>query len=400
MDSQTFILQLVLILFSARLLGEVAAYFTIPSVIGELLAGIVIGPSMLGLVELSNPIHLLGQLGIILLLFEVGLETNIIRLSSNSSQSMIVALGGVILPLLGGYFLCSVIFQLSNMVSLFVGCTLTATSIGITLRVLKDLKAHESKESEIVIGAAILDDIIGIVILAMLYEFATSGAVNLYNIAKVIAFIALFFVLAPISAKIASISIKKWDEKSEIPGLLPTIIVSMILLFAWMAHSLGAPELLGGFASGLALSRYFFIPFASFLGKSEEFSHTVHEQMKPIVHLFTPIFFVAVGLSLNLQLITWDSATIWLLSLGILVVSIIGKLLSGFLLHKESRLSQIIIGTAMIPRGEVGLIFANVGLETGILSNEVFTALILVIATTTFFAPLALRIIYKKSQAA
>lgn len=397
MEAQTFLIQLVLILLSARVFGEVAAYFQVPSVIGELVAGIVIGPSILGLVEISNPIHLLAQIGIILLLFEVGLETDIGNLTSAGGKALIVAIGGVVMPFLLGFLVSYYMFAFSVLASLFIGSTLTATSIGITLRVLRDLKKQSSSEAQIIIGAAVLDDIIGIVLLAVLYEFSVSGEINLWQAGKVLIFIILFFLISPLLAKIVSHVIKKWDENSEIPGLLPTTIVSLILLFAWSAHSLGAPELLGGFAAGLALSRQFFFPFATFLNESKKFSHRVEVQMKPIVHLFTPIFFVAIGLSLNLRTINWESSFIWMLSGSLIVVAIIGKLCSGFLLTGESRLKQLIIGTAMAPRGEVGLIFANVGLTAGVLKNDVYASIILVIAITTLVAPFALRWLYNRS---
>lgn len=399
MEAHTFLIQLVIILLSARLVGEIAAYFQVPSVIGELVAGIIIGPSILGLVEISNPIHLLAQIGIILLLFEVGIETDIGHLSSAGVKALIVAIGGVVLPLVLGFFISYSLFDFSLLASLFIASTLTATSIGITLRVLRDLKQQNSPEAQIIIGAAILDDIIGIVLLAMLYEFSVSGEINLWNTGKVLLFIILFFFISPILAKIVSQIIKKWDEKSDIPGLLPTTIVSLILLFAWTAHSLGAPELLGGFAAGLALSRQFFFPFGAFLHQSKEFSHRVEEQMRPIVHLFTPIFFVAIGLSLDLRDVKWESTFIWVLSGSLIAVAIIGKLFSAFLIKGESRIMQLIIGTAMVPRGEVGLIFANVGLTAGVLKNDVYTALILVIAITTLIAPFSLRWLYsyKKS---
>lgn len=398
MEAHTFLIQLVLILLSARFVGEIAAYFQIPSVIGELLAGIIIGPSILGLVAISNPIHLLAQIGIILLLFEVGIETDIGHLTAAGGKAFIVALGGVVLPFLLGFLLSYSLFDFSLLISLFIASTLTATSIGITLRVLRDLKKQNSHEAQIIIGAAVLDDIIGIVLLAMLYEFSVSGEVNLWNTGKVIFFIVLFFLLSPLLAKVASQIIKKWDEKSEIPGLLPTTIVSLILFFAWIAHTLGAPELLGGFAAGLALSRQFFFPFATFLPESKEFSYRVEEQMKPIVHLFTPIFFVAIGLSLDLKNVNWESSFIWLLSGSLIAVAIIGKLFSAFFLTKESRVIQLIIGTAMIPRGEVGLIFANVGLNAEVLKNDVYAALILVITVTTLVAPFSLRWLYRYSQ--
>lgn len=398
MEAQTFLIQLVLILLSARLFGEVAAYFQVPSVIGELVAGIVIGPSILGLVEISNPIHLLAQIGIILLLFEVGIETDIGHLSSAGIKALIVAVGGVILPFILGFLISFYFFDFSLLASLFIASTLTATSIGITLRVLRDLKKQNSHEAQIIIGAAVVDDIIGLVLLAVLYEFSISGEINFWHAGKVLLFIILFFFISPILAKAVSQIIKKWDERSDIPGLLPTTIVSLILLFAWIAHSLGAPELLGGFAAGLALSRQFFFPFATFLHESKEFSRRVETQMKPIVHLFTPIFFVAIGLSLDLRTVNWESSFIWILSGSLIIAAIIGKLLSAFFLKGESRIMQLIIGTAMIPRGEVGLIFANVGLTAGVLKNDVYAAIILVITITTLMAPFSLRWLYNYSK--
>lgn len=398
MEAHVFLIQLALILFSARVFGEIASYFQIPTVIGELIAGIFIGPSFLGLIELSTTMHLLAQIGIILLLFEVGLETDIGRLASSGTKALLVAVGGVILPFLSGLFVSYYLFNFNLLASLFIGSTLTATSIGITLRVLRDLKKQNSHEAQIIIGAAVLDDIIGIILLSMLYEFSSSGVINFWNAGKVLVFITLFFLISPIAAKWVSQTIKKWEERSDIPGLLPTTIVSLILLFAWMAYQFGAPELLGGFAAGLALSRRFFFPFAPFIQEAPEFSQRVEEQIKPIVHLFTPIFFVAIGLSLNLKTIDWDSTFIWLLTGSLFFVAIIGKMLSGFLLIKEKSKTQWIIGTAMIPRGEVGLIFANVGLTAGVLRNDVYASIIIVITLTTLLAPLALRYMYGKAD--
>lgn len=398
MEAHTFLIQLVLILFSARIIGEIAAYFKAPSVIGELIAGILIGPSVFGLIEISPPIHLLAQIGIILLLFEVGIETDIGRLTSSGIKACVVAIGGVVLPFILGFCISYFLFNLSLLASLFIGSTLTATSIGITLRVLRDLKKQNSHEAQIIIGAAVLDDIIGIILLAMLYEFSQSGTVDIWNAGKVLLFIILFFLISPIAAKCVSQTIKKWDEKSDIPGLLPTTIVSLILLFAWIAHQLGAPELLGGFAAGLALSRQFFFPFAAFLHEAPEFSHRVEEQIKPIVHLFTPIFFVAIGLSLNLKVINWSSLFIWMITGLLFISAIIGKLASGFLLKKETFSTKLIVGTAMIPRGEVGLIFANIGLTAGIFKDDIYASIILVIALTTLLAPFALRYICRSTE--
>lgn len=398
MEVHSYLIQLVIILLSARLVGEVASRIRIPPVIGELCAGIIIGPTLLGWVETSDFIYLLAQIGIILLLFEVGIESDIGKLSSAGYRALSVAVVGAVLPFGSGFFLCKYLFDLSLIISLFVACTLTATSIGITLRVLRDLKSQNTEEAQIIIGAAVLDDIFGIVLLSMLYEFAIAGEINFWNTGKVIFFIAIFFLIAPIAAKFISQIVKKWEEKTEIPGILPTMIISIILFFAWLAHLLGAPELLGGFAAGLALSRQFFFPLGVFLHESETFNHRVEEQMRPIIHLFTPIFFVVIGLSLNLREIDWGSPFVWSLGGGLIVVGVLGKLLAGFSLKNTNPLSKLIIGTAMVPRGEVGLIFANVGLSLGVLKNDIYATIILVIAITTLVAPFFLRFLFAKSE--
>ena len=391
---QDFFLQLVIILFAARFFGELVARFNIPSVIGELFAGILIGPSILNLIEPTETIKLLAEIGIILLLFEVGLETDLTRLAKTGFRPFVVAIGGVVIPFVLGFFVSYQLFQLNMLISLFIASTLTATSIGITIRVLTDLKRQTGNESQIVLGAAVIDDIIGIILLSVLYEFSKGGGVNFFDVGKIAIFILLFLILAPLAAKLISSLIRYYERQSDIPGLLPTTIVSLILFFAWLAHKVGAPELLGGFAAGLALSSRFLIPGIKFFQIGPEFSHKVESQMKPIVHLFTPIFFVTVGLSLNLQEINWYSTFIWLLSLSLLFVAILGKLSSGFLLFTDTKWMKWAVGLAMIPRGEVGLIFAEVGRTNKILDNDLYAVLIIVIAITTMFTPFAMRYFY------
>lgn len=390
-----FFIQLVLILFSARFLGELVARFKIPSVIGELFAGVLLGPSLLNLVQPTDTIKLLAEIGIVLLLFEVGLDTALSRLVKTGLSAFYSAFAGVVSPFILGYGVSYYILQLPLLPSLFIGSTLTATSIGITLRVLSDLKQQTSRESQIVLGAAIIDDIIGIVLLSVLYEFSVSGVVDVFNAGKILLFILVFLILAPILTKIISSIIKYYDDVSEIPGLLPTTIVSLLLFFAWLAHAFGAPELLGGFAAGIALSSSFILPLPKLLQTDAKFSHRVETQMKPIIHLFTPIFFVNIGLSLNLQDVAWGSTFVWIAAFSLLFVAVIGKLLAGFILVKETRFIQWAVGIAMIPRGEVGLIFAEVGKDNGVLTHEIYTTLIIVIALTTLLSPFALRIFYK-----
>jgi len=398
MEIHTFFIILLAMLLSARVLGELASRLGAPPVIGELLAGVLLGPSLLGWVEPTPVIRLLAEIGIILLLFEVGLETDVMRLARTGLKPVIVALVGVIAPLAGGFGVAYLLFDLPMLVALFIGGTITATSIGITVRVLTDLKRQHSQEAQIVLGAAVLDDIVGVVLLALLYEFSKSGGVSLTNTGKVVAFIALFMVLAPFAAKLMAEVIRRFERKSQIPGLLPTTVVSLVLFFAWLSHAMGAPELLGGFAAGLALSRRFALPMGVAIGTDPEFAHRMEEQMRPIIHLFTPIFFVMVGLSLNFSVIDWGSPFVWSFSLTLFVVALFTKLMSGLFI-REPFARRIAIGLAMVPRGEVGLIFAELGRSTGIFTPEVYAGLILVIAFTTLLPPFALKIFYRRFPA-
>jgi len=395
MQAHDFFLHLLLILLTARIFAELAAAMKFTPVIGELFAGIVLGPSLFGWIEPVQAIRLMAETGIIMLLFEVGLETDVRRLVKSGTKSVIVAISGFLLPFLFGYLLASQLFGLSNLVSLFIGGTLTATSIGITVRVLRDLGFQQGKEGQIVLGAAVLDDVLGVLLLAMLYEFSLGGGISVINAGKVAMFITAFFVIAPFAAKMMAQLIKRIHKHAETPGLIPTMVVVLILFFAWLAHVLGAPEILGGFAAGLALSRRFFFPFGVSLHKDEKFAQVVENQLKPIIHLFTPIFFVMVGLSLNFREIDWSSSFIWGFSGSFLLIAILGKMLGPLLIRNEGH-SNIMVGMAMVPRGEVGLIFAELGRETGILNNEVYAGMIIVIALTTILPPFVMKWFYRK----
>ncbi len=390
-----FFLHLLVILVTARVFAELATRLGSPSVIGELLAGVVLGPSLLGWLEPVQAIRLLAEIGIILLLFEVGLETDLVRLARTGVKSALLASGGFVFPFLLGYGVAVYLFDLPMLVSLFIGGTLTATSIGITVRVLADLGRQREREGQIVLGAAVLDDVLGVVLLALLYEFSTGGGINFGNAGKVTLFIAAFFVLAPIAAKLMSLIIQHFDKASEIPGMIPTMIVALVLFFAWLAHALGAPELLGGFAAGLALSRRFFLPLGAAMHGNADFAHRVEQQMKPIVHLFTPIFFVMVGLSMNLRAIAWSSPFIWAFSGTLLAAAVAGKM-AGALLVREPGPVRAALGLAMVPRGEVGLIFAELGRSTGILDATVYAGMVIVIALTTLAPPFALKWFYRR----
>ena len=395
MDTSSVILNIAIILIAARIFGEIVAYLGAPSVIGEIVAGIILGPTAFDLIPVDGMIRVLAEIGIIMLLFQIGLETHIGDLLESGRKSVIVALGGFILPFVACFALSYYLFALPQMVSLIIAGTMTATSIGITMRSLSDLGRKDSREGRIVLGAAVLDDILGVLLLAVLFDFSQNGGIDLTSAGRIFLFMAVFFLIAPTTAKSISYLIRRFESVSLIPGMVPTCIVSLVLFLAWLSHAIGIPELLGGFATGLALSQRFFIPFGVSLRADPEFSDHIHEQMKPIIHLFTPMFFVMVGVSLDLSAIDWSSQFFWYFSISLTAVAIVSKM-GGALFIRERIARRIAIGMSMVPRGEVGLIFAELGRTTQVLNNEIYATLVMVIAYTTLFTPFWLRLFYHK----
>lgn len=395
METHDFFLTLFLILIVARFLGELFARFDIPSVLGELFAGILLGSSILGIVQPNEILKILAEIGIILLLFEVGLETDFKRLKDAGLKSFIVAILGVVLPFSFGLTLAYYVFHLSFDISLFIAGTLTATSIGITLRVLKDIHMEKTNIAQIVIGAAVLDDIIGIILLVFIYDFSISHETNFSHTLSVAGMVLMFLVLAPLLAKTLSFIIHKFHGKHLVPGYIPTIIISLILLFSYLSHLVGAPAILGSFAAGIALSRRFFLPFGAFLSTNETLLKDVQSNMTPIIQIFTPIFFVMVGLSMDLRIIDFSSSSFWIMGLSFISIAFISKFIGAFFIFQKSIRNNAIIGVSMIPRGEVGLIFAEMGRVNGILPNDIYAMLIFVIIITTVVPPFLLKKYFK-----
>ncbi len=395
MEIHQFFLMLFLILITARFLGELFARMGIPSVLGELTAGILLGASVLDIIHPNEVLKLLAEIGIILLLFEVGMETDLKRLTNVGTKSLIVALFGVIFPMTGGILTSLYLFGFPMDVALFVGGTLTATSIGITLRVLKDIDRQQTNIAQIVIGAAIIDDVIGIILLVFIYDFSISHEFTFENTLSVTGLVLTFLFLAPIAAKLFATLMRKFHGRERVPGFIPTIIISLILFFAFLSHSFGAPEILGSFAAGLALSRRFFLPFGAGIHTDEHFSRKVEESMTPIIQIFTPIFFVMVGLSMDLTVIDFSSWDFWLMGIAFTLIAVFGKYLGAFMITQNCRTNNMLIGISMIPRGEVGLIFAEMGRVGGILPNDVYAMLIFVIVITTIVPPFLLKWLFK-----
>ncbi len=396
-----FFLVFVAILAAAKIFGELAERIQQPAVLGELIAGVVLGASVFGVIPADGTLHevieLLAEVGVAILLFEIGLETDLKEMFRVGAAAATVAAVGVAAPFLLG-FLFWILTEpaigahaasVSNtMVAVFVGATLTATSVGITARVLTDLGQIHTREARVVIGAAVVDDVLGLVILAIVSGLAAGAALSIFDIGLKFAVAVGFLVAAVIIGNVIAPKLFGLIDRMQVRGVLLASAVSFALLFAALAGLAGSAMIIGSFAAGIVLSN------------TNQFD-VITERTKPVADIFTPIFFVSVGSSVDVSLfLPWsESFNLSVLGVGfaLLLIAIVGKVVSGYSVGWGKRkLSHLAIGVGMIPRGEVGLIFAHLGLSNGILSSETFSAILIMVMLTTFLAPPLLKPIFRR----
>ena len=374
MDVAQFLLALIAIFVAAKLFGELAERLGQPAVLGELVGGMIVGVSGLHLVDPHDAtIHLLSELGVILLLFLIGLETDLGKLMSVGGSATAVAIVGVLLPLAGGIAFGEFL-GLRMMVSVFLGASLTATSVGITARVLSDLGHLQDDESQVVLGAAVVDDIIGLVLLTLVGTLAAGGALTFLGVGRVI-LVAFGFVIVAIvvGSQLAPRLIRVIDRIEMQRGLFFSAIVFMLLL-AFLAQKVGSAVIIGAFAAGLVLAR---------TERGRDIAREVHD----VAQFFIPIFFVVVGAAVDVKSMT--GRFLWI-GLALTAIGILGKVAAGYVVWKKG-LRRTVIGVGMIPRGEVGLIFAQIGLSSALLSAGLYSAVALMVMLTTFITPPLLR---------
>jgi Kef-type K+ transport system membrane component KefB len=373
-DVAQFLLALIAIFVAAKVFGEIAERLGQPAVLGELVGGVIVGVSGLHLVDPHDAtIHLLSELGVILLLFLIGLETDLRKLMEVGGSASAVAIVGVLLPLAGGIAFGQFL-GLRMMVSVFLGASLTATSVGITARVLSDLGHLKDDESQVILGAAVVDDIIGLVLLTLVGTLAAGGALTFLGVGRVI-LVAFGFVIAAIlvGSQLAPRLIRVIDRIEMRRGLFFSSVVFMLLL-AYIAQKVGSAIIIGSFAAGLVLAR---------TERGREIEREVHD----VAQFFIPIFFVVVGAAVDVK--SMRGELLWI-GLGLTVIGILGKVAAGYVVWKKG-LRRTVIGVGMIPRGEVGLIFAQIGLTTQLLSAGLYSAVALMVMLTTFITPPLLR---------
>jgi Kef-type K+ transport system membrane component KefB len=393
MDVHSIFLYLAVILFLARVFGDTFGRFGLPSVLGEIFVGVFLGQSVLGLIPVNDIIRILAEIGVILLLFQVGLEADIHQLRKVGVSAFVVAFIGAFTPMFLGTLLAFYVFKLSFLTSLFIGGTLTATSIGITVRVLEDLGRLKERFAQIVLGAAVLDDIFGVVVLAGLFEFSKESTIHVNALFILILYIGTFFFLSPVLALLLARLIKFLSRSLNTLDFIPPTVLAMVFLFAYLAHVFGSPEILGAFTVGLALSRRFALPFGLFLKTDEHMAELIEKTLRPLVWVMTPIFFVFVGLQLNLRAIDFSQGAFWIFSSLLFIVAVLGKVVSGFFV-KGSVHERLLIGFSMLPRGEVGLIFAEFGRMSRIYDDLLYAVIIFVVAMTTLMSPLMLKFLH------
>ncbi len=387
LEPSQFFAILVVMLTAAKIGGVLAQRIGQPAVLGELLAGIVVGGSVFGLVDPHvNTIHLLAELGVIVLLLAIGLETDLASLMKVGGAAALVAIVGVVAPFGLGYAGCRMM-GLTNIQSIMAGATLTATSVGITARVLSDLGRLSSKEGQVILGAAVIDDVLGLIILAVVAGMVDGGEASASMVGIVTLKAFGFLAGALLLGRLIVPWIVKQVDRLDLPGGLMSLAMILALALAWLADLAGSAPIIGAFAAGLLLA-----------GTVKR--HDIERDVTRLGYFFVPLFFVAVGAMVDLSALdprVPGAGRAIGVGVMLVVVGVIGKFIAGYA-APQFKGDRRIVGVGMIPRGEVGLIFAQMGLAKGVLDEALFGAVTLMVVVTTFLAPPLLRALIVKSD--
>lgn len=414
------LLSLVCIYLAAKIGGELCARINLPPVLGELVGGVVIGISALNLLvspgavgvpedsliirflettaglspELapsvfageSEVISVLSELGVILLLFEIGLESDLKELIRVGPQAAVVAVVGVVAPFAAGTAGLIAFFGVPTIPAIFAGAALTATSIGITAKVLAEIQQLKSKEGQIIIGAAVLDDVLGIIVLAVVASLAKTGEIEIAQVIYLIIGAATFLIGAIFLGRLISPLFVSLVNQMQTRGQL--ILSSLVFAFilSYIAAAIQLEAILGAFAAGLILAE-------------TEKRHELEKQVIPIADMLVPVFFVTVGAGTDLSVLNPavpSNREGLIIAAFLVVVAIIGKVITGFTVFGQEQVNRLAIGVGMIPRGEVGLVFAGVGSASGVLSESLDAAIIVMVILTTFVSPPLLRVVFQR----
>ncbi|MFH0326281.1 cation:proton antiporter [Clostridium perfringens] len=385
MISYEFLFDLALILISTKLFGLITKKIRMPQVVGALVAGVVLGPAFLNVLSETEFIQNLAELGVIVLMFTAGLETDINQLKKTGKASFIIAVLGVIIPLVGGFFIAS-IFNKGNDVNtilqnVFIGIILTATSVSITVETLKEMGKLNTRAGNAILGAAIIDDILGIIALTI----TTSLADPSINVIIVLIKIVMFFIFAGFAGYLFHWAFIKLDEKYQ-RDLRRFVIIAFVfcLLLSFCAEEFfEVADITGAFIAGLVISD----------SNRSKYLNSRFETLSYM--LLSPIFFASIGIKIKLTAMT---KTIFIFSILLLLVAILSKVFGcalGAKICRYSNIEAIQIGTGMISRGEVALIVANKGIAMGLMLQEFLAPVVIMVVVTTIVTPILLKVVFK-----
>lgn len=416
------LLTLVAIYLASKLGAEISKKLDFPPVLGELVAGVIIGVSALHLVifpegglqatdsvvmsvlqwtngltpeglnsvfqSQSEVISVLAELGAIVLLFEIGLESDLRQLQAVGAQATIVAFVGVAVPFAAGTVGLMMLFNVAAIPAIFAGAALTATSIGITSKVLAELGRLKSREGQIIVGAAVIDDVLGIIVLAVVASLAKTGEVDVMNVIYLIVSATAFLLGAILLGGIFNQTFVTLVVKLETRGniVIPAFIFAFFMAF--LGNAIHLEAILGAFAAGLVLDE-------------TDARSELDELVKPIADLLVPIFFVTVGARADLSVLNPavpENRSGLAIAVFLIVVAIVGKIATGWSVFGQPGINRLAIGVGMIPRGEVGLVFAGIGSASGVLDKPLEAAIIIMVILTTFLAPPFLRVAFGQSE--
>lgn len=369
--------QLAIILIAARIAGEGFQRVRASPVIGEILAGVVLGGSFLGLIPNGPDLHLFAEMGIIFMILLIGLETHVSQLRRIGKTAIVVALMGVMVPFSAGYILGGALAYPWK-TSLFLGSILTATSVAVTVRTFVDLGMARSSVSQTILAAAIIDDILGLLVLAVVLAFTGTGGGGLAS--KLGRAGLFFFIIFPLGWWLVP-RVIAWVRRMEGEGAIFTVVLGITFLFAFLSHWAGLASLIGAFLIGLIFGQ---------LPEAER----VSEEMKPLYYFLAPVFFVSIGVQVDL----WEFSTAIVFALLLTLAAIITKVIggqAGAYLGGLSLKKGLIIGVGMVPRGEVGLIVAGIGRQWHLIDDAVFSASAFMCLLTILLPPLFIKLLIK-----
>ena len=398
------LLWIVVILIAAKIGGEVFEKLKQPAVLGELIFGVLVGNlHLIGinwLTPIAGDIHIdvLSRIGVIILLFMVGLESNIKEMMKVGVPSLLVATVGVIVPFILGFFVSKYFYPEAVMnVHLFIGATLTATSVGITARVLKDLGKLQLPESKIILGAAVIDDVMGLVILAVVSGIIATGALSLLSVGVITLKSVAFLIGAIVVGTYTAPWIGRQIAKMNVENMKIVTALIIAFIFSWAANLIGLATIVGAFAAGLILDEVHFKDVLRKNHHGDKVPEThIEDLIRPIAAFLVPIFFVLMGIQVKLE--TFANPAVLGVAAGLTIAAILGKQVCGLVVKKSY--SRLVIGLGMIPRGEVGLIFAAIGKGLGVVNDAVFSAIVIMVIVTTLVTPPLLKMALDKMKIA